>query len=118
MKNTAKDYKLGDSVKIRNNGCGAEEERIGTFGIVCEVHDDHYAIKFEDEEIWYYSDQNLGEGANAHLIAAAPEMLEALVEYKRYFNLCIEAQDPPDLMGLHTEVRRLTTIINKAKGID
>lgn len=56
--------------------------------------------------------------ANAHLIAAAPEMLEALVEYKRYFNLCIEAQDPPDLMGLHTEVRRLTTIINKAKGIN
>ena len=53
--------------------------------------------------------------ASASLIAAAPELLEALIKYKRYFELCIESQDPPDMMGLHTEVRRLTNIINKAE---
>ena len=117
MKDTAKDYKLGDSVKIRNNECGAEEERIGTFGIVCEVHDDHYAIKFEDEEIWYYSDQNLGEGANAHLIAAAPEMLEELVKAVKIIeNSDAWWMDCPDKGGF--DLDSLTTIINKAKGIN
>ena len=80
-----------------------------------EVYPYPLSIHTEDDSMWIARDGTISTLANARLIAAAPEMLEALASI-RQFSSAIERGEEPWREGVQEITRMALAAIAKAEG--